>query len=169
MNEAYDEILSPEEIKFFQQNQHLITAELLASLRAKGNAGKRIALEILDTPKNERNYHLDAFGDAISFEGNKALKKPDTQMSLAPIHIEEIEKCAKDLNYFRENYIQIITPKGVNFPDLRDYQTRFIDALLLDKNETVVGLMGRQCISAETKLDLEDQEISIKELFEMQN
>lgn len=159
-------ILSKEEIQFFKQNQHLITEELLATLRSKGNEGKHIALEILDMPQNERMYYTDMFGDPVSFDGNKGLKKAGTQFGFSPIHTREFERCATDFNYFRENYIQIKTPKGIDFPDIRPYQNRFIDAMLMDEKEEVVGLMGRQCVSAETKLDMEDRNRTIKELFD---
>lgn len=160
------EILTKEEIDFFKQNQDQITQELLDSLRSKGNEGKRIALEILDMPKNERMYYLDAFGGQISYDGNRELKKPGVVMNLNQIHLDEIERCASDFAYFRDNYIRIKTPTGVNFPELRDYQNRFIDVLLQDDVEQVVGLMGRQCVDGETMLDLEDRNLSIKELFE---
>lgn len=159
-------MLSKDEIEFFKNNQQLITQELLDSLRALGNDGKRIALEILDAPKNDKMYHLDAFGDPISFDGNKTLKKAGTTMGLAPIHESEFQRCMEDFNYFRENYIQIKTPHGIDFPDLRGYQTRMIDALLLDDKEEVVGLMGRQCVSGDTRIDMFDRSLTIKELFD---
>lgn len=159
-------MLTKEEVEFFKENQDEITPELLALLRMQGNKGKHQALEILETPRNEKRFYLDAFGQAISFEGNKALKKAGTMMPLKPIHQYEIEKCADDFVHFRENYIQIMTPKGVNFPDIRDYQQRLIDAMLDDDNEEVVGLIGRQCIDGSSILNLSDRDVTIKELFD---
>lgn len=159
-------ILSKEEIDLFKSNKELISSELLELLRNKGNEGKRIALEILDTEKNDRRYYMDASGFPISFDGNKAIKKPGTLMNLSSIHMEEIKKCSDDFNYFRMNYIQIKTQKGVDFPEIRDYQQRLITAMLEDKNEEVVGLIGRQCIHGDSILDLEDISISIKQLFD---
>lgn len=159
-------MLKKEEIEFFKNNKHEITSEILQLLRSKGNKGKHQALEILETEKNDRRYYIDSDGQPISFDGNKALKKPGTLMNLSPIHLEEIERCADDFNHFRENYIQIKTPKGIDFPEIRDYQQRLISAMLEDKNEEVVGLIGRQCIAGNTTLDLQDMNITIKELFE---
>ena len=159
-------ILTDEEIKHFQENQELITYELLEALRLQGDEGKKLAIEILETPKNERRYYVDAFGIPISMDGNKALKKPGTILPLKPIHEQEIERCANDFDYFRRNYIQIKTPTGIGFPEMRDYQQRLIDAMLDDDNEEIVGLIGRQCIDGDTRLDLEDMNISIKELFD---
>lgn len=159
-------ILSDGEIEYFKNNQNLITPELLEALRAQGNDGKRIALEILDLKQDDRKFYLDAFGGHISFDGNKSLKKIGTVLALTPIHESEIERCSNDFNHFRENYIRIKTPKGVNFPEVRDYQNRFIDAMLNDDYEDVTGLMGRQCVSGDTVLNMQDRPRTIKELFE---
>lgn len=159
-------ILTPEEIEYLKNNQHLITQELLETLRAQGKDGKRVALEILDLEKNERMFYLDAFGSPISFDGNKGLKKQATTLKLSDIHVSEFERCANDFEYFRENYIQIKTPKGIDFPDMRDYQTRFIHKMLDDEKEEVVGLLGRQCVSGDTVIDMEDRSRTLRELFE---
>ena len=74
-------------------NKHLITSGLLDTLRSYGNEGKELALEILDTEKSEDNYYLDAFGEKISYNGDKNLKRAYTQMKLSAIHIEELKKC----------------------------------------------------------------------------
>lgn len=159
-------MLTNDEIAYLKENQDQITPELLEALRASGNKGKHQALEILDTPKNDRRYYVDAFGQPVSFDGNKNLKKTGTLMPLKPIHLAEIERCAEDFHYFRENYIQIKTPKGVDFPEIRDYQLRLIDAILDDDNEEVVGLIGRQCVSGDTILELSDRDVTIQELWE---
>ena len=142
-NQKLQEVFTPELIEYYKTNKNLITSDLLAKLREFGDDGKQLALDILETEKSEDNYYLDAFGKKISFEGDRNLKPAFTQMKLSPIHIEEIEKCSKDLNYFMDNYIKIRTKKGYNFPELRGYQKRFIDILNSD-SETVVGLLGRQ-------------------------
>ena len=142
-SQKLQEVFTPELIEYYKTNKNLITSDLLAKLREFGNDGKQLALDILETEKSEDNYYLDAFGKKISFEGDRNLKPAFTQMKLSPIHIEEIEKCSKDLNYFMDNYIKIRTKKGYNFPELRGYQKRFIDILNSD-SETVVGLLGRQ-------------------------
>lgn len=161
------EILSKEEIEYLKNNQHEITKELLDSLRKQGNKGKAVALEILDTPMNGQKYYLDAFGNPISFDGNKGLKRSGTEMRLASIHTDEIERCSHDFNYFRENYVRIMTPTGINFPEMRDYQQRLIDEILCDDNEEVVGLIGRQCVSGDGKMITPDGEISYEEIFRM--
>lgn len=166
MSKSSEGLLSDAEIEFFKANQDKITTELLDALRAQGNKGKKQAIQILETPKNEKNYYLDAFGQPISFDGHKGLKKSGTLMPLFPIHLSEIERCADDFSYFRENYIQIMTRKGINFPDIRDYQLRLIDAILDNDNEEIVGLIGRQCVSGDSVLELEDRNTTIKELFD---
>lgn len=166
-NMAILSILTPEEIEYFKANKHEITKELLDTLREQGDKGKAIALEILDTPMNEQRYYVDSFGNPISFDGNKGLKKTGVQMKLAPIHTEEFERCANDFNYFRENYIRIMTPTGINFPEMRGYQQRLIDAMIADDNEEVVGLIGRQCVDGNTMVETENGDIKIRDIFEM--
>ena len=130
-------------IQYFKDNQHEITHDLLRTLRAAGNKGKHIALEILDVEKDHEQYYLDAFGNRVSFNGNRRLKKPFTKFNLAPIHIEEMEKCSMDIHYFKDNYVKIRTKSGVDFPELRVYQNEFIEELNGD-DEGIIGLMGRQ-------------------------
>lgn len=137
-------IIDQETIDYLQQNQNEITSDLLEALRAHGNEGKRIALEILDLPKDNEQYYLDAFGNRMSFNGNRRLKKAFTKVNLYPIHKEEIARCAADIHYYKDNYVQIKTKSGVNFPDIRPYQNDFLDAIIPDENEDNIGLMGRQ-------------------------
>lgn len=152
-----------------RQNKHEITPDLLAELRSHGNQGKQIALEILDIDKDNEQYYLDAFGNRMSFNGNRRLKKAFTKMKLHPIHKSEIERCAEDIHYFKENYVRIKTKSGVNFPDLRNYQNRFIDSIIPDDSEDNIGLMGRQCCSASTSISVinksQEKEMSFEDLF----
>ena len=144
MSKELKEIFTDQVIAHFKRNKHEITSELLEEMRSFGNEGKQLALDILDIFKDEEQYYLDAFGNRISFSGNRQLKKAFTKVDLSPIHIEEISKCAEDLHYFKDNYIKIKTKTGVNFPDLREYQNDFLDSILPDDNEDNIGLMGRQ-------------------------
>ena len=160
-----NQVFTSEIIEYYKTNKSEITKELLDQLRNSGNEGKQIALDILDTEKSEDNYYLDAFGNKISFLGDRNLKKAFTQMKLSPIHIEEIKRCSEDLNYFMDNYIKIRTKKGYDFAELRDYQQRFLDVLNSD-SESIVAMLGRQCISGETLITLETAKVSIEMLFQ---
>ena len=86
------DIFKNETIEFLKNNKDQITSELLSEIRSFGNAGKHLALEILDFPKDSEQYYLDSFGNRISFNGNRRIKKQFTKLNLSPIHIEEIEK-----------------------------------------------------------------------------
>lgn len=162
-------IMDQDTIDHLKANKDLITMDLLDALRSHGNEGKHIALEILDLNKDEEQYYLDAFGNRISFMGNRRLKKAFTKLPISPIHIEEIKRCAEDIHYFKDNYIQIRTKSGVNFPELRKYQDDFINSILPDDNEDNIGLMGRQCCSASTSVKIINNsietEMSFEELF----
>jgi hypothetical protein len=147
-------ILTKEEITYFKENKQEITFELLQALRNLGNEGKQLALNILDLPKDNDQYYLDAFGNRVSQNGNRNLKKPFTKLNLSPIHIEEIDRCMNDIFYFMDNYVKIKTKQGVNFPELRTYQKDFISSILPDENEDNIGLMGRQCCSNGTTIKI---------------
>lgn len=161
------DIFPPELVEYYKQNKNLITEELLDTLRTYGNDGKALALEILDTPMDDEKYHLDAFGNRIFFNGNRQLKRPFTKMPIAKIHEIEIKKCADDIYYFMDNYIRITTPKGLNFPELREYQREFISVINKKENEKIISLQPRQCISSDTIVNVNDNDLSIKELFDL--
>lgn len=127
-----------------KQNKDLITEELLSVMRSYGNQGKKLALEILDFEKDNEQYYLDAFGNRCAFDGNRRLKKQFTKFNLSEIHKIEIAKCYNDIHYYKDNYIQIKTIKGINFPEMREYQNEFLEVLDDDENESCIGLMGRQ-------------------------
>lgn len=143
MDKTLKEIFKPEIVEFLKHNKEHITAELLEEMRSFGNEGKHLALEILDFPKDSEQYYLDSFGNRVSFNGNRKIKKPFTKLDLSPIHIEELTRCAYDVHYFKDNYVKIRTKSGVNFPEVRSYQNDFISLLNSDE-ESIVGLMGRQ-------------------------
>lgn len=138
------EIFTDEIVTHLKKNKGEITMDLLDELRSFGNEGKDIALEILDIEKDSENYYLDAFGNRISFNGNRRLKKSFTKMPLAPIHIQEIERCVSDIHYYKDNYVKIRTKSGITFPDMRQYQNDFIKLLSDPNEEAIIGYIGRQ-------------------------
>ena len=137
------ETFTPQVIQYYKDNQSQITAELLSALRAQGNEGKKLALDILETPKSQNGYYLDSFGERISNNGNRGIKSKNTSLALAQIHLDEIAKC-QDIFYFLENYVKLVTKSGVDFPELREYQTSFIEKIIQDSNTDLVSLAPRQ-------------------------
>lgn len=144
MSSELNKIINEKTKEYLKRNQHEITPDLIEAIREHGNPGKHLALEILDLPKDADNYYLDAFGNRISFNGNRRLKKPFTKLGISPIHEYEIERCAEDIHYYKDNYIKITTKSGVDFPDLREYQNDFIDCISSEEYDDYIGLMGRQ-------------------------
>jgi hypothetical protein len=138
------ELFTEDTIEHYRTNKQEITEEILHELRLCGNEGKQIALEILDLDKDGEQYYLDAFGNRMSFNGNRRLKKAFTKIPLAEIHKIEIGKCAEDIHYFKDNYVKIKTKRGINFPDLRPYQDDFIEVIAAPDNDSILGLMPRQ-------------------------
>ena len=145
-------ILDKDTINYLKNHKSQITIELLNELR-KTKEGKQIAIDILETERDEEEYYLDAFGNRISFNGNRQIKKAYTKMNLSEIHLKEIEKCSQDIEYFKNNYVKIKTPSGIGFPDLRPYQNKFIERLIADQ-ESYVVLYPRQCIDGDTLLKI---------------
>lgn len=138
-------MLTQQELEYFKNNQNEITPELLSTLREQGNTGKQQALDILEMPKDEENYYLDAYNNRISFNGNRILKKAYTKLKLYDIHLLELEKCMQDIFYFMDNYVKVMTPQdGINFVEMRDYQKDFIKILTTPEFERVLGLMPRR-------------------------
>jgi hypothetical protein len=70
-----ESVFDQKTIDYLKSNQSEITEELLETLREQGNKGKQLALEILDMDKDEEQYYLDAFGNRISQNGNRSIKK----------------------------------------------------------------------------------------------
>ena len=93
------------------------------------NTEKANVLKLLDIPKNDEGYYLDAFGNSCSYKGIRTLKRPYTKLPLTQDHLTELQKCSEDLFYFVRNYCRIITPFGVNFPEFRQYQIDFLKSL----------------------------------------
>jgi hypothetical protein len=141
---SIEQIIDKPTTEYLKANKHQITTELLDALRQHGNPGKQLAWDILDLEKDSEQYYLDAFGNRMSFNGNRRLKKAFTKLNLSQIHQDEIARCAQDIHYFKDNYVKIKTKQGVNFPDLRPYQDDFINGIIPDENEDNLGLMGRQ-------------------------
>lgn len=137
-------LLTPEEVKYFQTHQNEITSELLEALRENGKPGKQQALDILDITKDEEAFSIDAFGNRISFNGDRTLKKPFTQLQFSSIHIQEIEKCLRDPLFFISNYTRVMTKTGIDFLDFRDYQMNYLKTLMDDSNENILHLAPRQ-------------------------
>ena len=144
MTTLKENLLSPAEILHLKLNKNLITTDLLDTLRSKGKEGKQVALDILDLFQDKEKYYRDAFGQRISVRGNRYIKSAFIKLKLSDIHKIEIERCKNDINYFMDNYIKIVTPKGVDFPDLRDYQKEFIQLLTDPKVENLISAQGRQ-------------------------
>lgn len=144
-------LLTADEIRYFQAHQNEITQELLSELRKCGKTGKQQALDILDMHQDEEKFYLDAYGERISYNGSRGLKKSFTKLKLYDIHLQEIERCSNDILYFLDNYIKMTTPKdGFNFIDSRDYQRDFLKLMSNDSIENIISMQPRQASKTTT-------------------
>ena len=126
-------------------------------------------LEQLDIEKNQEGYYLDAFGERISFNGIRQLKKPYTKLNLNNRHQTEIIKCHQDYFYFRKNYCKILTRTGIGRPEPRKYQERLEKELV--KGDDVVAFFPRQsgkCVDKDTLITIRDAETGIVKKITME-
>ena len=121
-------------------------------------------LEHLEIPQNTNGNYIDAFNRDISYNGIKTLKRPYTQLSLTPDHLNELEVCRNDIFYFVRYYCKILTKNGITRPEIRDYQNEFLG--MLSSGDDVIASLPRQCVAGETKITINGNEISIKDFFE---
>ena len=103
------------------------------------NTEKANVLKLLDIPKNDEGYYLDAFGNSCSYNGIRTLKRPYTKLPLTQDHLTEIQKCSEDLFYFVRNYCRILTKTGVTFPEFRQYQIDFLKKMS-SRNDVVASV-----------------------------
>ncbi len=92
---------------------------------------------VMDIPVNDNGYYKDIYGQRISYEGIRTLKKPHTDIELSDIHLNEIEKCRTNFKYFRANYCLITTKNGLARPEPRPYQEK-LENELLTLDDTVI-------------------------------
>lgn len=100
-------------------------------------------LLLLLTPKRNINgYYTDRYGNKVSYNGIRVLKREKTEMELNVLQEIETQKCASSFKYFRSYYCFIVTKTGLARPDARRYQVALEDELL--SLEDLVVLYPRQ-------------------------
>jgi hypothetical protein len=85
---------------------------------------------ILEIPKNDYGYYIDIYGERVSYNGIRTLKRAKTVLDLSPIHKNEIRKCKESFSYFREHYCLITTKTGLARPEPREYQVNLEENLI---------------------------------------
>lgn len=90
---------------------------------------KNMIIYLLETEKDEEGYYLDSFSKRITYNGIKTLKRENVQTNWTPLQRSEYIKCSADFEYFFFNYCKIMTKKGYNFPEIREYQERMIHGM----------------------------------------
>lgn len=64
------------------------------------------------------------------YENNTKLLKGDLVFQRTPEEIAEWKKCEGDIIYFANTYCKLMTPKGVQHIELRDYQKKYLEHLM---------------------------------------
>lgn len=84
------------------------------------------------------DFEEDVFGECIFYEGNPSLKKAGHKLPYTIEHLEEYERCKKDIFYFAENYYYILDlDKGQVKIKLRDYQKEILMSFIDHRNSIV--------------------------------
>lgn len=78
----------------------------------------------------------------IYYRNNENLKAENINIDYEVWQVKEIQKCFNDPVYFIKNYVKIVTPKGLELFDLRDYQEKIVH--LIDKEKRIIYMSGRQ-------------------------
>jgi hypothetical protein len=107
------------------------------------------------------------------YNNNPALRAARDTHEYTPAELQELLKCATNVQYFAETYCYIITLDGKQKISLYDYQEDLLDIMLNgkpeeDKYNTIV-LSPRQCISNNTKVTIDDKEMTAIEFFNSVN
>ena len=102
-------------INYLKNNKSEITPEILEELRSLGQNGKQLALDVLQLNTGDK---------------------------LSEIHIAEIQKCAKDVIYFRNNYVKLKKYNGIFFAESDKIQDEIINLII--KNRKVIIDTDRQ-------------------------
>ena len=99
-------------------------------------------LLLLTPPRNDNGYYTDKYGNKISYNGIRVLKREKTEMNVNLIQEIETNKCTESFKYFRTHYCFIVTKTGLGRPEPRRYQVSLEDELL--SLEDLVVLYPRQ-------------------------
>lgn len=145
--------MDKELLEHLKTHKELLTAEIINEIRKLPN-GREEVIDILDLNRDNEEFYTDAYGKRVQFDGYRNIKKAHTKLELANIHLEEIKRCMEDLDYFRFNYVKIRTKSGIGFPEIREYQRRFLDVIQSDAESVVVSFPRQSGKSATTAIYL---------------
>lgn len=132
-------------------------------------------MSILEPIKSE-GYYQDLYGSKVSYNGIKTLKKPNTELNLSEIHLNEIDKCSQDFKYFRKYYCKIQTKNGIQRPEPREYQAE-LENTLINLEDTAVSFSRQsgKCVQYDTLINIKNKQtgeierIKIGEFYERIN
>ena len=77
------------------------------------------------------------------YENNTKLLKGDLVFQRTQEEVDEWLRCKNDIIYFVEKYCKLMTPEGIQYVKMRDYQKRYLNHLM--NNRLSIYLACRQC------------------------
>lgn len=101
-----------------------------------------LLLNLLDLEKNEVGFYKDIFGQGVSYNGIRTLRRSKSELPINKVHKSELQKCESSFKYFRKHYVKIVTREGIQRPEPRDYQEALEEELT--RLEDLVILYPRQ-------------------------
>jgi len=99
-------------------------------------------IKLLEPRKNENGFYMDKYGQKVSYNGIRSLRRERVDMEFNALQKIEREKCVNSFKYFRNYYCFIVTKTGLARPEPRRYQISLEDELL--SLEDLVVLYPRQ-------------------------
>lgn len=77
------------------------------------------------------DFEFDVQGNPLKYRDNSKLKLQGTVLPYTKAHIKEMARCAKDINYFINNYYKLVhQDHGLIQATFRDYQNKAIENFL---------------------------------------
>ena len=73
------------------------------------------------------------------FDKNPTLRRGRTAFQMTNLELSEFKKCRKDIIYFANKYVQLMTPNGIGPIELYPYQETMLLNYQHNKNNIVVG------------------------------
>jgi len=126
-------------------------------------------VKLLEPSKNENGFFKDKYGNKISYNGIRTLKRAKTELPYNEIQDIENNKCRGNFQYFRKYYCFITTKSGLARPEPREYQENLENELL--SLEDLIILFPRQsgkCAVGDTLITIKDTETGVISKVTMQ-
>ena len=156
--------LSFQESKKFNNSQEFVDIINSIGVKDRTDKFKNMIIHLMEVEKNEEGYYQDVYGNNISYNGIKTLKREGTKTGWTLLQTSEYAKCSADFEYFFYNYCKIMTKKGYNFPTVRAYQANMLKGMK-DHNRLLLSISRQlgKCSHKDTFINIINNETGLEE------